>query len=244
MTLQTLGDDGKPKSERVFKDVDEDTQSYTYRSPKGLLYATQFTQAALTLMELARYKDMDSRGLIPESGSFAGHSLGEFPALAAFAQIMSIEQLVSIVFFRGMAMQFAVKRDENGTSGYSMCAINPSRISKSLTEKALSRIINLVSKQSGMLLEIVNFNISNRQYVCTGDLRALDCLTEILRYIVAEKLSLEWMNQAGSVTENEVRLLSIGEHCNRMRFIRQGVLWRPSRVAHRHGFRLDPDVRG
>src|SRR4051794_8827832 len=35
-----------------------------------------------------------------------------------------------------------------------------------------------------------------------------------------------------------------GEHCNRMRFIRQGVLWRPSRVAHRHGFRLDPDVRG
>lgn len=209
MTLQTTGEDGQPKSERVFKDIDEDTQSYTYRSPKGLLFATQFAQAALTIMELARYKDMESRGLIPGNGNFAGHSLGEFPALAAFAQIMSIEQLVATVFFRGMTMQVAVKRDKNGASGYSMSAVNPSRISKSFDEKALSYIIKTIAQETQMLLQIVNFNISNRQYVCAGELRALDCLAEVLQCIATEKPSLEWIKQSGNETEDEVQFRSM-----------------------------------
>ncbi|KAF4637609.1 hypothetical protein G7Y89_g486 [Cudoniella acicularis] len=208
MALQTTDDHGQPKSERVFKDINEDTESYTYRSPKGLLFATQFTQAALTLMELARYKDMETRGLIPDNCNFAGHSLGEFPALAAFAQIMSIEQLVAIVFFRGMAMQVTVKRDEQGFSGYSMCAVNPSRISNLFDERMLCFIIKTIVEETGKLLEIVNFNISNRQYVCAGELLALDCLTEILHYIATQKPNLEWINRPGSGADDETRFLS------------------------------------
>lgn len=208
LTLQTTDAHGQPILERVFKDINEDTESYTFRSPKGLLFATQFTQAAITLVELARYKDMEARGLIPDNCSFAGHSLGEFPALAAFAQIMSIEQLVAICFYRGMVMQVTVKRDEQGASDYSLCAVNPSRISKLFDERMLRFITSAIAQETGWLLEIVNFNISNRQYVCAGELIALDCLTKLLDCISNQKLNVEWINQPGSGTDDETRFLS------------------------------------
>jgi fatty acid synthase subunit beta len=208
MALQTTDNHGQPKLERVFKDINENTESYTYRSPKGLLFATQFTQSAVALMELARYKDMEARGLIPDNCNFAGHSLGEFPALAAFAQIMSIEQLVAMTFFRGMVMQVAVQRDEQGASNYSMCAVNPSRISKLFDERMLRFIIKTIVGETGRLLEIVNFNISNRQYVCAGELITLDCLTEVLHYITTQKPNLEWINRPGSGTDEETSFSS------------------------------------
>ena len=131
MTFETVAADGTVKSEKIFKEVDEDTTSYTYRSPTGLLSATQFTQPALTLMERASFEDMRSKGLVQSNSSFAGHSLGEYSALAALAEVMPIESLVSVVYYRGLTMQVAVERDEAGRSNYSMCAVNPSRISKS-----------------------------------------------------------------------------------------------------------------
>lgn len=50
---------------------------------------------------------------------------------------MPIESLVSVVFYRGLTMQVAVERDAAGRSNYSMCAVNPSRISKTFNEEAL-----------------------------------------------------------------------------------------------------------
>lgn len=41
-----------------------------------------------------------------------------------------METLISVVFYRGLCMQVAVKRDDAGGSNYSMCAINPSRLGK------------------------------------------------------------------------------------------------------------------
>lgn len=207
LTLQTKGDDGQPILEKIFKDIDEDTESYTFRSPKGVLFATQFTQAAITLVELARYKDMESRGLIPETCNFAGHSLGEYPALAAFSQFMSIEQLVAVCFYRGMAMQVVVKRDENGASEYSLCAVNPSRVSKTFNENMLRFITKTIARETGWLLEIVNFNISNRQYVCAGELIALDSLRKILDSIT-KGLKVEWINRTGSGADDEIKFMS------------------------------------
>ena len=131
MTFETVAADGSVKSEKIFKEVNDNTTSYTYKSPTGLLSATQFTQPALTLMEKASFEDMRSKGLVQNNSSFAGHSLGEYSALAALAEVMPIESLVSVVFYRGLTMQVAVERDESGRSNYSMCAVNPSRISKS-----------------------------------------------------------------------------------------------------------------
>lgn len=169
MTFESVNADGSIKSEKIFKEVDETTSSYTYRSPAGLLSATQFTQPALTLMEKASFEDMRSKGLVQRDSSFAGHSLGEYSALAALADVMPIESLVSVVFYRGLTMQVAVERDEQGRSNYTMCAVNPSRISKTFNEQALQYVVENISEQTGWLLEIVNYNVANMQYVAAGD---------------------------------------------------------------------------
>ena len=169
MTFESVNADGSIKSEKIFKEVNENTTSYTYRSPTGLLSATQFTQPALTLMEKASFEDMQSKGLVQRDSSFAGHSLGEYSALAALAEVMPIESLVSVVFYRGLTMQVAVERDATGRSNYSMCAVNPSRISKTFNEQALQYVVENIAEETGWLLEIVNYNVANMQYVCAGD---------------------------------------------------------------------------
>ena len=174
MTFESINTDGSIKSEKIFKEVNENTTSYTYRSPTGLLSATQFTQPALTLMEKASFEDMRSKGLVQRDSSFAGHSLGEYSALAALAEVMPIESLVSVVFYRGLTMQVAVERDETGRSNYSMCAVNPSRVSKTFNEQALQYVVENIADETKWLLEIVNYNVANMQYVCAGDVSLLN----------------------------------------------------------------------
>ncbi|KAF2644792.1 beta subunit of fatty acid synthase [Massarina eburnea CBS 473.64] len=213
MTFETVGSDGTVKSEKIFKEIDEDTASYTYRSPTGLLSATQFTQPALTLMEKASFEDMLAKGLVQRDSTFAGHSLGEYSALAALAEVMPIESLVSVVFYRGLTMQVAVERDESGRSNYSMCAVNPSRISKTFNEQALQYVVENISEQTGWLLEIVNYNIANMQYVCAGDLRALDCLTNVTNYLKAQKIDIQELMQSMSLEDVKAHLVEIINEC-------------------------------
>lgn len=213
MTFETVAADGTVKSEKIFKEIDESTTSYTYRSPTGLLSATQFTQPALTLMEKASFEDMRHKGLVQNDSTFAGHSLGEYSALAALAEVMPIESLVSVVFYRGLTMQVAVERDEQGRSNYSMCAVNPSRISKTFNEEALQYVVGNVSEVTGWLLEIVNFNVANQQYVAAGDLRALDCLTNVLNYLKAQKIDIQALMQTMSLDEVKEHLVEIVKEC-------------------------------
>lgn len=213
MTFETVGADGAIKSEKIFKEIDESTTSYTYRSPTGLLSATQFTQPALTLMEKASFEDMLSKGLVQRDSSFAGHSLGEYSALAALAEVMPIESLVSVVFYRGLTMQVAVERDEAGRSNYSMCAVNPSRISKTFNEQALQYVVENISLTTDWLLEIVNLNVQNQQYVCAGDLRALDTLTGVLNYLKAQKIDIQELMQSLSLEEVKAHLVEIIQGC-------------------------------
>ncbi|KAF2841120.1 beta subunit of fatty acid synthase [Patellaria atrata CBS 101060] len=213
MTFETVGSDGTIKSEKIFKEINENTTCYTYRSPTGLLSATQFTQPALTLMEKASFEDMRAKGLVQRDSSFAGHSLGEYSALAALAEVMPIESLVSVVFYRGLTMQVAVERDEAGRSNYSMCAVNPSRISKTFNEQALQYVVENISEETGWLLEIVNYNIANMQYVCAGDLRALDCLTNVTNYLKAQKIDIQALMQSMSLEDVKSHLVEIIKEC-------------------------------
>ena len=66
------------------------------------------TQPALTLMEKAAFEDMKAKGLVQRHCAFAGLSLGEYSALAAIGDVLPIESLVDIVFYRGLIMQVAV----------------------------------------------------------------------------------------------------------------------------------------
>ncbi|PGH20055.1 hypothetical protein AJ80_03705 [Polytolypa hystricis UAMH7299] len=173
----------------MFPTIDEDTESYTYKSPTGLLSATQFTQPALTLMELAIFADLKSRGVVSDRSAYAGHSLGEYSALGAVAGIFTVESLVKVVFYRGLMMQYAVERDAAGRSSFAMCAVNPSRVSAAFDEDAFEMVVRTIVKETGWLLEIANFNVSGLQYVCPGDLRALQCLTEVLDTIKAKNIA-------------------------------------------------------
>lgn len=192
MMFETIDEtDGSVKSEKIFKEITEDTDAYTFKSDTGLLSATQFTQPALTLMEKASFEDMKSKGLIDEGSSFAGHSLGEYSALASLADVMPVENLVDVVFYRGMTMQVAVPRDDQGRSNYGMIAVNPSRVSKTFNDAALRFVVDHISAQTGWLLEIVNFNVENQQYVAAGDLRALDTLTNVLNFVKIQNISID-----------------------------------------------------
>ena len=213
MTFETVTADGSVKSEKIFKEITDETTHYTYRSPTGLLSATQFTQPALTLMEKASFEDMRAKGLVQDDSSFAGHSLGEYSALAALAEVMPIESLVSVVFYRGLTMQVAVERDEAGRSNYGMCAVNPSRISKTFSEEALQYVVQNVAEETGWLLEIVNYNVANAQYVAAGDLRALDCMTNVLNYIKVQKIDIENLKQTMSLEDVKSHLCTIIREC-------------------------------
>lgn len=213
MTFETVAADGSIKSEKIFKEITEETTSYTYRSPTGLLSATQFTQPALTLMEKASFEDMRSKGLVQRDSSFAGHSLGEYSALAALAEVMPIESLVSVVFYRGLTMQVAVQRDEAGRSNYSMCAVNPSRIGKTFNEQALQYVVENITETTDWLLEIVNLNVQNQQYVCAGDLRALDTMTGVLNYLKQQKIDIQSLMQTLSMEDVKAHLVDIIKEC-------------------------------
>ncbi|KAI0008515.1 beta subunit of fatty acid synthase [Xylariaceae sp. FL0662B] len=234
MNFETIAADGTVKSERIFKEIHERTTSYTYRSPTGLLSATQFTQPALTLMEKASFEDMNAKGLVPRDSTFAGHSLGEYSALAALADVLPIESLVSVVFYRGLTMQVAVERDAQGRSNYSMCAVNPSRISKTFNEEALRFVVNNIADETGWLLEIVNYNIVNMQYVCAGDLRALDTLTSVTNFMKAQKVDINQLLKDLSIEEVKAHLVDIIKGCA------QQTLAKPQPLDLQRGFATIP----
>ncbi|KAI9848828.1 MAG: beta subunit of fatty acid synthetase [Sclerophora amabilis] len=200
MTYESHAPDGSTKVEKFFKEIHRHTTSYTYRSPSGLLFTTNFTQPALTIMEKAIFEDMRSKGVVPEESMFAGHSLGEYSALTAIAEIMPIERLLSVVFYRGLTMQVAVDRDEDGRSKFAMVAVDPSRVSKSFDNQALERLVRIISSETKTLLEVVNYNVEGHQYVCAGELEGLDCLTSMTNYIKTQS------------AESQARLQSTNNH--------------------------------
>jgi malonyl CoA-acyl carrier protein transacylase len=147
--------DGNVKMLPLFGDIDLRTSRYTFSSPTGLLYATQFAQIALVVTEKAAFEDMRAKGLVVNGCAFAGHSLGEYSALASIANILPVAALVDVVFYRGITMQRAVERDEQNRSQYGMVAVNPSRISASFGDQALREVVECIARRGNILIEVV-----------------------------------------------------------------------------------------
>jgi fatty acid synthase subunit beta len=125
--------DGEEVSVPMLPGLTPRSTSYTFREERGLLFSTQFAQPALCLMEIADMEALKSQGLVQEGSMFAGHSLGEYSALAACTSFMSLENLLSLVFYRGLTMQVAMTRDKDGRTDFAMVAVNPSRIGKGMS---------------------------------------------------------------------------------------------------------------
>jgi fatty acid synthase subunit beta len=74
------------------------SQSYSFTEERGLLFSTQFAQPALTLMEIAEFEALKYYDVVQQNSKFAGHSLGEYAALAACTSFMSLDNLLDLVF--------------------------------------------------------------------------------------------------------------------------------------------------
>ncbi|EEY57118.1 fatty acid synthase subunit alpha, putative [Phytophthora infestans T30-4] len=167
----------------LFPEIDEDTESYNFFASEGLLFATQFSQPTLVLLEKAMFSEIKAAQLISDDAYFAGHSLGEYASLISFADALAVEALMDLVFLRGMIMQKSVKRDAEGRSDYGMVAVNPTRVSPDFAEEMMYKIVDGIDAASGNLLQVVNLNIQQCQYVVAGDNVNLETLSLALSAI-------------------------------------------------------------
>ncbi len=107
--LSSLGE-VHPEISQTFEEASDvlsmDLWSIVSGNPPGLLDQTHITQPALLAASVAVWRAWTSRGF-PTPGILAGHSLGEYSALAC-AGVMSFRDAVKIVHQRGLYMQEAV----------------------------------------------------------------------------------------------------------------------------------------
>lgn len=146
----------------------------TYRHPDGVLHLTQFTQVALATLAFAQTERMRSEGVLVSGAAFAGHSLGEYNALAAYARVFPVETVIELVFHRGSTMHALVERDEQGRSDYQMGVLRPDQLG--LTDADITDYVSTIANESGEFIEIVNFNLAGRQYAVAGTRRGLQIL--------------------------------------------------------------------
>lgn len=185
-------------------------------------------------MEKASFEDMKSKGLIAADSPFAGHSLGEYSALTSLADVMPIESLVDVVFYRGMTMQVAVPRDAAGRSNYGMVAVNPSRVSSTFDDTALRFVVENIAQRTEWLLEIVNYNVENQQYVAAGDLRALDTLTNVLNFLKVQKINIDKLLATMDVEKVKEHLYEIVDE------VKQKSLAKPQPIDLERGYAVIP----
>ncbi|KAG9394494.1 Acyl transferase domain [Carpediemonas membranifera] len=167
----------------LFPEITPRSRVFTYRAPKGLLYATQFTQPAIITYCKAAATDLMARQLIAKPQYFTGHSLGEYSALAIIGDIFYNDRLSELVFLRGMMMQRCFPRDESGRSAYTMVAVDPKRAGNGLTAEGIEQVCDLIEKEAHTeqyLLQVVNLNIVKRQLVLAGHLKCLETFTQYI----------------------------------------------------------------
>lgn len=142
--------------------------------PDGVLYLTQFTQVGMATLGVAQIAEMREAHALNQRAYFAGHSVGEYNALAAYAGVLSLESVLEIVYRRGLIMHRLVDRDENGLSNYALAALRPNKMG--LTADNVFDYVASVSEASGEFLEIVNYNLAGLQYAVAGTQAGLAAL--------------------------------------------------------------------
>ncbi|WP_102957904.1 ACP S-malonyltransferase [Mangrovicella endophytica] len=107
-----------PEARAVFEEVDaalgEKLSTLIFEGPEDQLTLTANAQPALMAVSVAAWRALQSRGFDFGSVDFvAGHSLGEYSALAA-AGSLTVTETAKLLRIRGNAMQSAVPAGEGG----------------------------------------------------------------------------------------------------------------------------------
>tara|TARA_A100001011_G_scaffold392861_1_gene481382 strand:- start:1433 stop:2353 length:921 start_codon:yes stop_codon:yes gene_type:complete len=101
----------------LFKEADETLKlslsKIIFEGPKSLLDETENTQPAIFLVSFAIFKVITRETAfdIKKANFFAGHSLGEYSALAC-SEVLSFVDTIKLLKIRGKAMQNAVPKNE------------------------------------------------------------------------------------------------------------------------------------
>lgn len=101
-----------PEAKAVFEEVDaalgEDLSGLIWSGEQEVLALTRNAQPALMAMSMAAMAALATEGVSVDAAAFvAGHSLGEYPALAA-AGAITVGDAARLLRVRGLAMQAAV----------------------------------------------------------------------------------------------------------------------------------------
>ncbi|WP_211080637.1 type I polyketide synthase [Arcanobacterium buesumense] len=144
------------------------------RHPEGVMNLTQFTQVVLAVLAYGQTQRMIDENAFVPGAIYAGHSLGEYTALASCAGIFDLESVIDVVYSRGSAMHALVERDQAGRSQYRLGALRPNQCGVSAEE--VTDFVDDLAQRTGEFLQIVNYNLAGQQYAVAGTVAGLQAL--------------------------------------------------------------------
>ncbi len=135
--------------------------------PKDIIDLTENTQPAIFLVSYSIYESIkrETNFNLNDAKFFAGHSLGEYSALACSGSL-SFEETIKLLQSRGRFMQTAVPKGEGG-----MLAVLGSEIEK---------INEIISKNENLKCYVANDN-SIGQVVVSGNINDLNIFSDELK---------------------------------------------------------------
>ncbi|MBZ9795900.1 ACP S-malonyltransferase [Mesorhizobium sp. ES1-4] len=149
--------DAFPEARRVFQEVDdalgENLSKLIWEGPEATLTLTANAQPALMAVSLAAIRALEARGfsLKDKVAYVAGHSLGEYSALAA-AGFVSIADAARLLRIRGNAMQAAVPAGEGAMAA--IIGLEQADVEAACAEAAKGSICQVANDNGGGQLVI------------------------------------------------------------------------------------------
>lgn len=157
--------DNFPEARQIFQEVDdalgENLSKLIWEGPEETLTLTANAQPALMAVSLAAVKALESRGLSLKGkvAYVAGHSLGEYSALAA-AGFVSVADAARLLRIRGNAMQAAVPAGEGAMAA--IIGLEQGDVEAACTEAATAGVCQIANDNGG------------GQIVISGDKQAVE----------------------------------------------------------------------
>ena len=149
--------DAFPESRKIFEEVDdalgENLSKLIWEGPEERLTLTANAQPALMAVSLAAIRALESRGLSLKHkvAYVAGHSLGEYSALAA-AGFVSVTDAARLLRIRGNAMQAAVPAGEGAMAA--IIGLEQADVEAACAEAAKESICQIANDNGGGQLVI------------------------------------------------------------------------------------------
>jgi [acyl-carrier-protein] S-malonyltransferase len=149
--------DAYPEARAVFDEVDEalaqKLSTLMWEGPEDELTLTANAQPALMAVSLAAIRVLEARGLVLKDkvAYVAGHSLGEYSALAA-AGTFSVADTARLLRIRGNAMQAAVPVGEGAMAA--IIGLDQDEVEQACAEAAKGSVCQIANDNGGGQLVI------------------------------------------------------------------------------------------